>query len=282
MKNELAKRENPWTDAQIKLITSTVAVGATPDELKLFLYTASRTGLDPLTKQIHFVKRAGRMTVQTGIDGYRAIAERSGTLAGIDDAVYDREDAAHPNKASVTVWRLIDGIRVSFTASARWNEYAVVDGFIWKKMPYLMLAKCAEALALRKAFPNDLSGLYTNEEMQQADKPDVEPAPARRVVAAIGHVDTHDIDMAQAAEEIAEYDRNHPEPEPVYVQDSVQDMAAALGGTVVEDNDIPKKQCPFCKKWHTGKYPKCIECWKAGVNTKTKKIINPDAEPFPS
>lgn len=165
-------KTSPYTEQQMNLIRNTVAKGATDDELKFFLYTATRTGLDPLTKQIHFVKRGSQMTVQTGIDGYRAIAERKGDLAGIDDAVYDTEDASHPNKATVTVYRMVNGDRVPFTASARWNEYAPSgqQSFMWNKMPYLMLAKCAEALALRKAFPNDLSGLYTDEEMQQAGK----------------------------------------------------------------------------------------------------------------
>jgi phage recombination protein Bet len=167
---------------QIELIKATVARGATDNELKLFLYTASRTKLDPLTKQIHFIKRRVRNprtgnydevgTIQTGIDGYRVVAARNG-LAGIEDAVFDNEDAAHPNKASVTVYKMIDGQRVPFTASARWKEYAQLrDGkptAMWAKMPYLMLAKVAEALALRKAFPNDLTGIYTNEEMAQAD-----------------------------------------------------------------------------------------------------------------
>lgn len=161
--------KNQLSAEQIELIKTTIAKDASDDELKLFIYTASRVGLDPLAKQIHFVKRGGQMTIQTGIDGYRAIAERTGTLAGIDDAIFDSETALHPNKASVTVYRMVAGQRVGFTASARWVEYSQPQGFMWKKMPYLMLGKCAESLALRKAFPNDLSGLYTNEEMAQAD-----------------------------------------------------------------------------------------------------------------
>lgn len=164
-------KTNTLTPEQIELVKNTVAKGATNDELQLFLYTAERTKLDPLTKQIYFVKRANQMTIQTGIDGYRAIAERSGTLAGIDDAVFDSEDKSHPNKATVTVHRIIQNLRVAYTASARWTEYAPQGGqaFMWQKMPYLMLGKCAEALALRKAFPNDLSGIYTTEEMQQSE-----------------------------------------------------------------------------------------------------------------
>ena len=163
--------QGQWSREQVELIKSTVALGATDNELKLFLYTAKRTGLDPLTKQIHFVKRQGRVAIQTGIDGYRAIAERSKTLAGIDDAVYEVEsETGKPKKASVTVYRLVDGQRVGFTASARWSEYAPQgnQAFMWNKMPFLMLGKCAEALALRKAFPNDLTGIYTDEEMHQA------------------------------------------------------------------------------------------------------------------
>lgn len=165
------KKPAPYTQDQIDLIKRTVAKDATNDELKLFLIVAARSGLDPFSRQIHFVKRKGQGTFQTGIDGYRAIAERSNSLAGIDDAVYDSEDKLQPEKASVTVYRLIGGIRVPFTASARWNEYkpSPPNDFMWNKMPYLMLGKVAEALALRKAFPNDLSGLYTHEEMAQAD-----------------------------------------------------------------------------------------------------------------
>lgn len=162
-----------WTAEQVELIKNTVAVGATDDELKLFLYTAKRTGLDPLTKQIHFVKRAGRMTVQTGIDGYRAIAERTKTLAGITDPLYEVANDK-PVKATVKVYRSINGMMAEFVASARFSEY-VAPGPMWMKMPYLMLGKCAEALALRKAFPNDLSGLYTSEEMAQADTQTIIP-----------------------------------------------------------------------------------------------------------
>lgn len=187
---EIALRTDTLTPEQIDLVKRTVAKGATDDELKLFLYTASRTGLDPLTKQVHFIKRKvwnNRTksydevgTTQTGIDGYRVVAQRN-KLAGIDDAIYDSEDGIHPKKATVTVYKLIEGTRVAFTASARWSEYVASDRdgnpvAMWKKMPYLMLAKVAEALALRKAFPNDLSGLYTNEEMSQADAPVIHQA----------------------------------------------------------------------------------------------------------
>lgn len=164
-----------FTRDQIELIKRTVADGTTDDELALFLYQAKRTGLDPLAKQIHCVKRGGKMAIQTAIDGFRLTAERTGLYAGNDDTTFEGGDEAKgtpPVKATHTVWKMIGGARVSFTATARWLEYFPGDnsqGFMWKKMPFHMLGKCAEALAFRKAFPAELSGVYTDDEMDQAD-----------------------------------------------------------------------------------------------------------------
>lgn len=149
-------------------------------DLLLFLYVAKRTGLDPLTRQIYAVfrwdTRQGKevMAIQAGIDGMRLVAQRTGAYAGQDDAIMLPEDESteYPTKAQVTVYKVVNGERVGFTASARWKEYAPTnkDGkveYMWAKMPYTMLAKCAEALALRKGFPNELSGVYAEEEMRQ-------------------------------------------------------------------------------------------------------------------
>ncbi len=174
----LVNSKKPFTNEQVNLITRTVAKGATPDELKLFLIVANKTGLDPFSKQIHFVKRKQKQkdgsylevgAIQTGIDGYRAIAERSGGYAGSDEPIYDTEDAKNPNKATVTIYKIIQGVRCPFTAAARWGEYCPPSpmDFMWRKMPYLMLGKTAEALALRKAFPNDLSGIYVDSEVER-------------------------------------------------------------------------------------------------------------------
>lgn len=161
--------DSGWTPEQVDLLKRTIAVGASDDEFKIFALFCSRTKLDPFAKQIYLVKRNGKMAVQTGIDGYRVIAERSGVYAGSDDAVFDNEQ--EPNKATVTVHKIVAGMRCAFTATARWDEYCPASGqdFMWKKMPCVMLSKVAEALALRKAFPADLSGLYVKEEMDQAE-----------------------------------------------------------------------------------------------------------------
>jgi len=158
-----------FTREQIDLIKQTVAKETTDNELALFLYTAKRTGLDPLVRQIHAVKRSGKMSIQVGIDGFRLVAQRTGCHAGTDDPVYEIGKDGLPVKASVTVYRIVNGQRCPFTATARWSEYfpGEAQGFMWKKMPFLMLGKCAEGLALRKAFPAELSGVYAPEEMEQ-------------------------------------------------------------------------------------------------------------------
>ena len=184
MPNDLQVME--FDTSKLELIKRTVAKGATQDEFELFLHACKRTGLDPLMKQIHAIKRWNvaeqreTMAIQTGIDGYRLVADRTGKYAGSDDAVFEEKDGK-PIKATVTVWKMVEGQRVPFTASARFEEYAQKkkDGSLtsfWVKMSYSQLAKCAESLALRKAFPAELSGVYTHDEMMQADAEPVKPA----------------------------------------------------------------------------------------------------------
>lgn len=153
----------------------------TDDQFLAYKHAIERFRLDPFTNQIYFQLRLDRksgkktLSIQTGIDGYRLIADRTGNYAGNDDPVFDNEET--PRKATVTVYKIVQGIRCAFTASARWDQYYPGDllGTMWRKMPHLMLGKCGEALALRKAFPAELSGLYTTEEMQQADREDIPP-----------------------------------------------------------------------------------------------------------
>ncbi len=168
---------------KVDLIKRMIAKDATNDELELFLHQCRRTGLDPMSKQIYFQKRAGKPVIITGIDGYRLIADRTGKYAGNDDPIFD--DEKEIRRATVTVYKVVAGIRCPFTATARWDQYYPGErsGEMWRKMPHLMLGKCAEALALRKAFPAELSGVYTHEEMEQAGAPDVteEPPQPRQV-----------------------------------------------------------------------------------------------------
>jgi hypothetical protein len=164
--NQLARVETGFPRDQVELIKTSICKGSTDDELKMFLHQCQRTGLDPFARQIYAVKRwdsqARRevMATQVSIDGFRLIAERSGKYAG--------------QVGPFWCWGV-----------ARFKSYAqkTKDGSLtsmWSKMGDVMVAKCAEALALRKAFPQELSGLYTADEMAQASVATEEPAPQKR------------------------------------------------------------------------------------------------------
>jgi hypothetical protein len=140
------------TTDQMDLVRRTVAVGATPDELKLYLYDCSRQGVHPLDKLIHFTKRSGKYTPITSIDFMRIRASESGEYAGSDVPLFAGADGVWsslwvkndpPLAAMVTVWRLVQGQRCKFEAVARWAEYKPdANDFMWKKMPATMLGKC--------------------------------------------------------------------------------------------------------------------------------------------
>ena len=166
-----------WTPEQTQLISTTIAPGCSGDELRLFAYACQRTGLDPFSKQIYAIKRGGKMTIQAGIDGLRSIAERTGQLDG-SETYWCGEDgqwadvwlSSKPPAAAKTIIHR-KGSSHPFVGVARFADYNAGQG-LWSKMPAAMIAKCSEALALRKAFPADLSGVYSTDEMQQAE---VEP-----------------------------------------------------------------------------------------------------------
>jgi len=184
-----------WTQEQTQLISSTIAPGCTADELKLFSYACQRSGLDPFSKQIYAIKRGGKMSIQVGVDGLRAVAERTGQLdgsetffCGPDGEWKDVWLAKEPPAAAKTiVYR--KGASHPFTAVARFDDFNAKQN-LWLKMPAVMIGKCSECACLRKAFPADLSGLYSSDEMEQAEAVTVTttatPAPALAPAAPAG------------------------------------------------------------------------------------------------
>ena len=178
-----------WTPDQVQLISSTIAPGCTNDELRLFAYACQRTGLDPFSKQIYAIKRGGKMTIQAGIDGLRAIAERTGQLDGSETYWCGEEGdwkdvwlSSKPPAAAKTIVHR-KGSHHPFVGVARFADYNAGQG-LWSKMPAAMIAKCSEALALRKAFPADMSGVYSTDEMDQAVEPVTVTAEAKPALAA--------------------------------------------------------------------------------------------------
>jgi phage recombination protein Bet len=162
-----------FNEDQIALIKSQIAKDCNNNELELFLYQCRQTGLNPLTRQIYAIKRAGRMTIQTSIDGFRVIAERSGNYAGQDEPLWEDDEKGFPIKCTVKVYKFTPNFEQRYCAGvgvAHFKEYYPSPMNLQKSMPHAMIAKVAEALALRKAFPQDLSGLYTSDEMNQADE----------------------------------------------------------------------------------------------------------------
>ena len=188
------------SEDQVALVKRTICAGSTDDELQLFVQTANRLGLDPFARQVFAVKRwdsrANRevMSIQVSIDGFRLIAERTKKYAGQLGPFWTGDgktwvdvwlDTAPPKAARVGVMR--HDFKEPIFAVATWDQYKQEgkNGLtpMWKRMGPLMLAKCAESLALRRAFPQELSGAYTDAEMDQAAPDDYTP-PARVVTEA--------------------------------------------------------------------------------------------------
>lgn len=198
----LAMRNDGWTDDQRATLRAMGLEHADEGDLKLFHHYATRTGLDPFTRQVYMVgrntevtvrerneetgnerdvkRRVTKFTIQVGIDGWRVLgnraAHRDGVRVGHKAPLYAGKDGVWssiwladgpPLACEYTL--TADGVEV--TAVCYFAEYAQYAGSgdltsMWKKMPLNQLAKCTEALAWRKAFPADFAGLVLEDAVQ--------------------------------------------------------------------------------------------------------------------
>lgn len=163
---------------QLQAIKDIVGPTLTPDEFTLFVMTCARKRLDPILKQVYAIKRFSArigkevMTIQTGIDGYRAIAHRTGRYEGQDGPYWCGQDGKwtdcwskkEPPFAAKVGIRIKDQPEPTYHV-AHWSEYADDKSPMWRDMGCNQLAKCAEAGALRKAFPEETGNLLVDAEV---------------------------------------------------------------------------------------------------------------------
>ena len=237
----LALREGQhyWSPEQMAALQQLGIRDVTRADLQMFLHYCQRTGLDPFSRQIYLIARNTRdgvkQTIQVGIDGYRVIAQRAAKRDGVTlnygpTIWYDDDEGKHeiwvrrepPAAASVTVYRAgkpFPGV-ARFDSFAQRNKQGDLSG-LWPTMGDHLIAKCAEAQALRKAFPHDLAGIITDEEAGQFGRRNV-PAPRTLTVAAVDA--TPD-----------------PEPEPIDAQtlrDAIDNEFERLGITDEEERAV--------------------------------------------
>ncbi len=186
MKKDLIDRN----DSNLELIKKTVAVGATPEELSLFLYLCKQYKLDPFAKEIYFIKYAGKSTIITSRDGYLKIANQNENFDGMEsDVVYDGDILTKRDDGSLHITygqshlsfdkpKLTGAFcsvfrkdrRKATTIFVSIKDYYKRGAPIWEQYVNAMILKVAEAMALKRAFA--ISGLVTKEEIGQPDAAD--------------------------------------------------------------------------------------------------------------
>ena len=187
MSTSLVAHTGEFDQRQVEIMRRTVAAGVSAEEFALFLEVCKHRRLNPMNREIYAISRydyntnSTKMTIQVSIDGLRLLAERSGKYKGQLGPFWCDESGewqevwlkkAPPAAAKVGILR--SDFSQPIWAIARYDSYVQTkkDGkptAMWEKMSDVLLAKCAESLGFRKAFPGEVAGLYTHEEMSQAD-----------------------------------------------------------------------------------------------------------------
>ncbi len=215
MSNALATTQSTALSAMpeselIGVLQTSLYPGAAIGSVKMVLGYCKAAGLDPMQKPVHIVpmwdknSKAMRDVVMPGIGLYRTQAARSGQYAGVTDPEFGPDltesvggvSITFPAWCKVTVKRLLGNQVVEFAAREFWKENYATAGkdsaapnAMWKKRPYGQIAKCAEAQALRKAFP-EFGSAPTADEMEGREfETEAAPAKQERVIEQVFYPD---------------------------------------------------------------------------------------------
>lgn len=261
VENGIERAEPPaleFTNQQIEMIRHSLGMDkATPLEFDLFLNLCKAKRLDPLTKQMYAVNIKGKWQFFASIDGLRVIAQRTGEYGGQTAPLWCGEDLEwreawldeeKPAAAKVGVYKR--GYPHPTWGVATFKSYGTGKQNNWLSMPDVMLAKCAEAIALRKAFPDDLSALYVREEFENIPDRQIEsvavmpdehrlaPEEYEAIDAAVrsvrGIVETEDVIDAETGR------IDTPES----LRDEIKHLREALGWSAQDVVDEAAKQQP--------------------------------------
>lgn len=183
--------------------------GTPLEQVIIFAKVCREHGLSPFTKEIYLVNYGGKYTTQTGIDGFRRRANETGQHLGTDDPKFDlKGDGSYktafdlkaenklPQTCTVTVHRAIGNQKASFTHTAVFSEFSSGKNK-WQSMPFQMIAKVAEAFALRKGFSDKLTGLSIPEEQVAYEDTQAIPTETNGTISKEGFLEEIKAQIAQ-------------------------------------------------------------------------------------
>lgn len=210
MSNEIVTQPQNEDDL-IKALQASVYVDCTKEGIKLVISYCKMMAIDPLIKPVHLVKIDGKEVIFPAIALHRIRAHRSGMFLGMSEPIYDQEvtemvgktKMTYPKKCKVTIRKLVAGQIAEFTGNAVWKEsYQTINDKVspnvfWYKRPHSQLAKCAEADALKKAFPEIAGNVATFEEYNTAFNHEETP-----VASTVSHQNNAQIAVSKTSDEI--------------------------------------------------------------------------------